>query len=150
MAKNKKNQKNIYGNRKEEMYVLWVNLRKRETFPADKQVFLSEPKVLMTSLLAGTQANLSVSSVVTQPSCRCEFFPTSKQNIPHQHSLQFSPPTPNTKTGTVLKIGVPATAPLASNAPLHLLPSSFLRHEHSLHPSEQGKGHQHSRWQRAH
>lgn len=62
----------------------------------------------MTSLLA---ANLSVTSVITQLFCRCEFFPTSRKNIPHQHYPQFSPSTPNTKKRTFLKISVLATGP---------------------------------------
>lgn len=61
----------------------------------------------MTSLLA---ANLSVTSVITQPFCRCEFFPTSRKNIPHQHYPQFSPSTPNTKKRSFLKISVLATS----------------------------------------
>lgn len=81
---------------------------KKRNFPEDKHVFFSGPKVLMTSLLA---ANLSVTSAITQPFCRCEFFPTSRNNIHHQHYPQFSPSTPNTKKGTFLKISVLATGP---------------------------------------
>lgn len=64
----------------------------------------------MTSLLA---ANLSVTSVITQPFCRCEFFSTSRKNIHYQHYPQFSPSTPNTKKRTFLKISVLATGPIS-------------------------------------
>lgn len=112
-----------------------VNLRKRETFPEDKHVFLSGPKVLMTSLLA---ANLSVTSVITHPFCRCEFFPISRKNISHQHYPQFSSS----------RLVFSPQAPPHFHCPLQwLLTWNFVRHEHNVYPSEHWDGHQSSRWQ---